>query len=247
MADYADYSLGFLNQAYNVANTPYQQYTGQTVAGFNPYQTQAYDAQAQRAIQGSPVTSAAQSNITNTLNGNYLNADSNPYLTGAIQSAQQDLTNAWNNSAVPSWQKAMQGSGSFGNSGVMQASQNAASDYQKSLGNIATNMRFNAYNAERQNQMSALGLSNSIANQDYTDIGQLASAGQAYQNQNQNVLDSNYQQWMAQQQYPTNQLNTFGNALRAVNGSQTQSANPLAQLIGGASAGAGLYNLLFGG
>lgn len=243
------YAAGFLNRAQQVADTPYQAYTGQMVAPMNQWQQQGLQAQAQRAMTGSPVTSAAQQNITSTLNGDFL-GQSNPYLNSQIQAAQGDLTTAWNNTAIPSWSRAMQGSGSFGNSGVMQAQQAAASDLQKNLGRVSSDMRFNAYNTERQNQMSALGLAPSIANQDYADIAQLTNAGNAYQTQQQKVNDADYQQYLRQMQYPQQQLDIMRSALGGVNfGNTTTTPGPstASQLVGGALTGASLYNLLFGG
>jgi hypothetical protein len=242
------YASGYLNRAQQVADQPYQQYNGQRVAGFNPYQTQAYDAQAQRAMQGSPTMGAANSNIQGVLGGDYLQG--NPYLTQQIDAAQGDVIRNWNNVQKPQWDTAMQNSGSFGNSGVAMANQNAQSDMQRNLGNISSTMRYNNYAGERANQMSALGLAPGFAQQDYNDINQLANAGTAYQTQNQKALDADYTQFLDQRQYPQQQLDTMGTALQRSYGQNTTTSQPGAstasQLFGGAVTGAGLYNLLFG-
>ena len=63
---------------YNMAADWYNQnanptyYEGDTVAGITPATQSAWDAISQRATQGSPVTNSAQSNVTNTLSGDYL-------------------------------------------------------------------------------------------------------------------------------------------------------------------------------
>lgn len=242
------YASGYLNRAQQVADQPYQQYNGARVADFNPYQTQALDAQAQRAMQGSATMGAANTNLQGVLNGNYLGG--NPYLTQQIDAAQGDLVRNWNNVQKPQWDTAMQKSGSFGNSGVAQMNQSAQSDLQRNMGNISSTMRYNNYAGERANQMSALGLAPGFAQQDYNDINQLNQAGQAYQAQNQKYLDADYSQFLDQRNYPQQQLDTMGTALGRSYGQNTTQTQPGAstasQLFGGAVTGAGLYNLLFG-
>ena len=242
------YQQGYLNRAQSVADQSYQPYQGSLVAGMNPYQTSGYNAQAQRAIQGSPTMGAANTNIQGVLNGDYLGG--NPYLTQQIDAAQGDVVRNYNNVQKPQWDTAGQRSGSFGNSGVMQANQTAQSDLQRNLGNISSTMRYNNYAGERSNQMSALGLAPGFANQDYNDINQLTGAGSAMQAQQQRGLDSNYQQFLDQRNYPQQQLDVMGGALQRSFGSQTTQSQPGAstasQLFGGAITGAGLYNLLFG-
>jgi hypothetical protein len=241
-------AAGYINRAQAVADTPYQAYTGQRVAGMTDWQQQGLQAQAQRGMSGSATMNAANNTLTNTLNGGFLNA--NPYLDQAVSNAQGDLTKSWNNVQKPAWEKAMQGSGSFGNSGVMQANASGQDTLQQNLGRISTDMRGAAYNQERGYMNSALGLAPSYAQNDYNDINAVQSAGAAYQKQNQAELDNGYQQYLDARNYPQQQLDNFGNALGRVNfGQQSSQTQPGpstgAQVAGGAVTGAALYNLLF--
>jgi len=244
------YAAGFLNQAQQVTNQPYQQYQGSLVAGMSPYQDQAYQGIANRAMQGSPTMSAANGTLQNTLNGSFLGG--NPQLQGQIDMAQGDLVRQWNNVAKPQWDTTMQQSGSFGNSGVAQAQAMAQEGLQRQLGNIDTTMRSNNYNTERGYQNQALSLAPTYANQDYTDLNNMAQAGQQYQTNQQKQLDAGYQQYLDARNYQTNQLGVFGNALTSAvgtQGTQTQTQPGMStgsQLAGGAVTGAALYNLLFG-
>ncbi len=159
------YAEGWLQRAQQVADSPYQAYTGQRVAGFAPWQDQAYQAQAQRAMSGSPVMNAANQALPGMFQGGGTAAQnaygpvqaqanpyagSNPYLTQQIDAAQGDVVRNWNNVAKPQWDTAMQRSGSFGNSGVAQANQMAQSDMQRNLGQIASGMRFQDYTQQQQ-------------------------------------------------------------------------------------------------
>lgn len=243
------YAEGYLQRAQQVADTPYQAYGGQRVADMNPWQTQAYQAQAQRAASGSPVMSAANQTLTSTINGGFLGG--NPYLQNQIDAAQGDLTRQWNNVQKPQWDTAMGQSGSFGNSGVMQAGAQGMNTLQQNMGRIGSDMRFNAYNTERANQQAALSMAPTYAANDYNDINQMQQAGAGIQGQNQKQLDSGYQQFLEARNYPQTQLDIMGNALGRSYGQTSTSTQPgpstASQLAGGALTGAALYNLLFSG
>jgi hypothetical protein len=244
------YAAGYLNQAQTVANSPYQQYTGQMTADMTPWQQQGLQAQAQRGMSGSPVMGAANQQLQNTIQGGFVG--SNPYLDQQIGQAQGDLVKSWNTVAKPQWDTAMSRSGSFGNSGVMEANANAQGQLQQNLGRISTDMRGNAYNFERGNQQQAMSMAPAFAANDYQDINALQQAGQAYQNQNQRGLDDNYKQFLESRAYPQQQLDTFGKALGTLNWgtNQTQTQpgpSGASQLVGGALTGSALYNMLFGG
>lgn len=159
------YASGYIQRAQQVADTPYQPYTGQRVADFAPWQTQAFQAQAQRAISGNPVMNAANQALPSMFQGGGQAAanpygpvqpqanpyaGSNPYLQQQIDSAMGDVTRNWNNVQKPQWDTAMQRSGSFGNSGIAQANQMAQSDMQRNLGQIASGMRFQDYTQQQQ-------------------------------------------------------------------------------------------------
>lgn len=223
------YAENYLQASTQVANQPYQPYGGQTVAQLNPYQVQGYNAQAQRALQGSPVSDAASGEIQRTLSGGYLN--NNPYLNQQIDMASQDVLRNMTNVDARS--------GSFGNSGVQA---NTAS----ALGNVATQIRGQDYANERGRMLQALGMAPQIANQDYTDAERLISAGQGFQQQEQANLSDQYGRFREARDYPREQLGVLGQGLGMNFGSQTRQpgANPLAQGVG---AGLSLWGLGGGG
>lgn len=171
------YLQDYMGRAQDVANTPYQQSPG-TYTPANNLLTGGWQLTANRAMQGNPAMNAASGALADYASGNvpvgtaasggatmnpYANVTNaaanvanpyatmeNPYLTQSIQNAQGDLTSAWNNVNVPQWDKAMQQSGSFGNTGVQQYAAMAANDLQKNLGRIGTDARMNAYNLAAQ-------------------------------------------------------------------------------------------------
>lgn len=79
-------------------------------------------------------------------------------------------------------------------------------------------------------------------------IAMLNTAGNEMNRYAQQPLDFNYEQFMRQQQYPAQQLQTYQNAYNTgVNGQSVQSTptgnSPAANLLGGATSAIGLYNL----
>lgn len=243
------YLRDYLSRAYDVSNAPYEQSPG-TYVGPNSYLTGAWQATANRAMNGSPVMSAANDTMQKAVSGGFMG--SNPYLDSQIQSAQGDLVKSWNMVQKPAWDKAMQASGSFGNTGIMEAQGNAASDLQKNLGRISSDIRNNAYNSGLSFMGQAMSMAPTYANQDYQDIQQLTNAGtqqQAFQSAQQN---QNQQWWQEAQNFPMQRIGFMGQALGVGGQGQTSTQtapdpSKLSTALGGGLTGAAIYKLLLGG
>lgn len=119
---------------------------------------QGLDLQQQRGLMGSPLTQSAQQMTQNTLNGNYLN----PYTSGAMGDAM-NMTRASIN-------------------GQFKGDNNGNSAHQEWLGRglLNASMPFanQSYEAERGRQMQAAGMAPGLANNDYTDIGNVLASAQ---------------------------------------------------------------------
>jgi hypothetical protein len=238
------YYQDYLARTQEVANQPYQQSPG-TYTPPNPYLQKGWEATAQRAMDGSPVMGAANTQLMNTINGGFLN--NNPYLDQSVSNAQGDLTKAWNQVQKPAWDKAMQQSGSFGNTGVMESNGYAADSLQQNLGRVASDMRGNAYNTERGFMQSALSMAPQFANQDYTDANALLNVGSQAQGFQQQAQNQNQNWFTEAQQYPQQQLGLLGGALGLNAGSQQTQTQPdpskASQIVGGALTGAQLIDM----
>lgn len=244
------YQQGYLQQASQVAKTPYTPSPTQVTAP-NQWQTAGYQALANRATQGSPTMSAANTQLTNTINGGYLNA--NPYLDSMVNKAQGDVIRNYNDVAKPATEASMVNSGSFGNSGLQQYQQNQQRDLQETLANISTQLRGNNYTTERANQMSAISQAPAFAQSDYNDAGQLINAGNLAQGNANAQNAQNLQWWNEAQAYPQKQLDSIGTALQRILGGNstttqtTPGTSTAASIAGGALTGAQIWNLLQGG
>lgn len=168
----------------------YTPYTGDRFADLNPTQNAGIQMIQNRAQNGDPTMNQANQTLQDTLRG----GNTNPYLDSMVNKAQQStMSNLAGLNAR---------SGSFGNSGVMEAG-------TRQMGDIASQMYGNAYNTDRANQMAALNLAPQYGQQKYTDAAQLMKAGQAQQDQSQQGKDFAYQQFQEKQNLPYKQMAAY--------------------------------------
>lgn len=194
----------YTQKAIGLGNQPFQAYYGQRYANPTGAENAGLNMITNRAIQGSPLMNQASSQLQDTIQGKFVNA--NPYLPQSIADAQGDLLRSYNLMQKPAWDKAMQSSGSFGNSGVAEYAQNSQNDLMKNLGRIGTDMRMGAYNTERGYQQAAMSMAPQFANQAYTDANNLLNAGAYARNFDQQNRDFAFQQYQDQQNLPYKQL-----------------------------------------
>lgn len=177
----------YVTKAVNLGNTGFTPYTGQRYADLNQTQQQGLDAITQRAMQGSQTVDNAEGQLNQIIAG----GNTNPFLDQMVGRAQDSVRSGYNTAAV--------NSGSFGNSGL-------AEQFQKGLGDVATQMYGQAYDQDRARQMQGIGMAQQFGNQAYQDASQLLNAGQIQQDQQQQGLDFGYQQFQDAQNLPYKQL-----------------------------------------
>jgi len=225
-------TAGYQQAATNLANPP-QYYPGTQVAPFNQTQNQALGAQTLRAQQGSPVMQAADQQQTATLNGQYL-SNGNPYQDPVFQNIASQV--------IPTVGAQFNSGGRYG-SGAQTSADTTA------LVNAYAPYAFSNYQNERGLQQQAAGLAPTLANQDYTDIAALQSAGNTIQGQQQQDINAAMQKWAYNQNLPNQQLATYDQAIAGAPGGTTTSQqpyynpSPLSQILGGLTAGAGLFSM----
>lgn len=170
-------ATAYSNKAMDMANTPYQSYGGQQVAGLNWLQNSGAQATANRVFGGDQLFNQAKSTMQNGLAsgkaatslgalGSNKYAGSNQYLQQNIDAAMGDITRNYNDAIAPGLTTQMVNSGSFGNSGAQATTQNSLNDLTKNLGNTAASMRMQDYTAQQglaENQLNR----NLTAAQDY--------------------------------------------------------------------------------
>lgn len=203
------YQLPYLQSGLASASSLYNSQTpNNTVAPFSPETEQALQGTAARATAGSDITRSANDLATQTLNGGFLG--SNPYLDQTFNRAALQTQN--------------QLAGQFAGSGRnVDASEGLRS---QQLNDLATGIYGGAYDSERNRQNQVLGMSGQLANQDYTDLGQLANVGAQREQQSQDLLDA-----------PGRNLDQFLTRVGGNFGSNTISPSSRNRIAGGLGGG----------
>lgn len=194
----------YVKQAEQIAQTPFQGYTGQRFADMNASQNLGLGMVQNRALNGSATMNNAEGNLNQFMQGG-----SNPYLDLMVNKAQGNvLANA---------QGAAVRSGSFGNSGI-------AEQAAKQMGDVATSMYGNAYAGDQNNRLQAIGMAPTFGNAAYQDAGQLLNAGNMIQGQQQKNLDFGFQQFQDAQNNPYKQLQATGGVVGQSTGQTTTTS-----------------------
>lgn len=164
---YLEYGLGEAQRLYQAGGTP--------VVGPSTQTQMAMEAAQNRALQGSPLLGAAQTQQLGTIQGDYLSG--NPFFQGAFQPAAQAATSAFNQ-AIGNIGSQASRAGRYG-SGAMQNLQNqAAGQLSQSLAGTAGQLAYQNYAAERARQEAAATGAPTLGAADYADIQKLLGVGQ---------------------------------------------------------------------
>jgi len=231
-----DYLTDVFKQAQTQADAPMEFYSGQTFAQPSAETNIALNAQTQRAMMGSPLTGAAQNQLTKTMAGDYLSAG-NPYFSQMADSVY--------NQVAPRVNANFSKAGRYG-SGAHQGT--LASAMTDTLGQLA----YQNYGDERTKQLQGMMFAPQMAQQDYFDIAKLAETGAAREDLSQQKINEDIARFNFGQQEPWQRLNAYANLVQGhyggtSQGTGTQTMPPRsigAGMLGGAAAGGGLGYLL---
>lgn len=255
-AEVKPYLKPFLDNAWGNANDPYQAYQGQRIAGLDQAQLMGMNLTGAQALNGFQGQGEASNNYQAMMRGDFLTPESNPYLAANAQKAMGDITNAYRTGTKPQTDAAAARNGAFGGSAWAQMVNNNERTLGDSLGNTANQFYGENYARERANQMQGLGMMSNMQNIGYNDASKLTGIGDAMRNYNQDLLNTQYQDWQENQNSKYLKQEQFANALRATMGagssSTTTSSNPykvspVANALGGAIGGYGLGSAMGNG
>lgn len=216
-------------------------FPGQTVAGIAPEREMALQAQAARARSGSPLMAAGASELGRTLGGGYLNG--NPHLQTAIDAATRGVTRNYQTAVAPGIDSSFSLAGRYGSGAHAAVHDTAQRNLAAQLGDVAGNLAYQGYGAERANMLNALNAVPAFAQADYADIAQLDAAGRAREAMAQALLNDQVARWNFAQQMPADKLRQYAGLIQGnYGGTQTTTApySSGAGILGGVSSGAGL-------
>jgi hypothetical protein len=196
-------------------------------------------------VQGSALNPAAQQQQLATIQGQYLGG--NPFFEGAFQPAAMAAATQFNRSIQDINSQASR-AGRYGSGAMGQLQGAAATTLANALTGTAGQLAYQNYATERAAQERAAGMAPGLAAADYSDIAQLAAAGQAQEAYQGQALQDAVNRFNFQQNLPQQQLSNF---LSAAYGSPFNtvgtSSKPIYSSPGlGALSGAGLGYQAFG-
>jgi len=233
---------GFLRNGYeaaqnNILNRPTSFYPNSTVVPFSNQTNAALQGIENYATQPNSVINNAQSNLSQTLNGDFLN--SNPYLQQMIQQTTQAIT--------PALDAKFAGSGRYGSGAHANALASAAAD-------AGTRLGYQNYNDERQNQLKAQVLAPQTYNLGLSPYQSLAGVGGAMESKAGETLQDQINRYNYAQNEPTQRTGQYVQAITQGGvqpGTQTTQQpyfmQPAWQQALGAGLGlAGTTGMLFG-
>lgn len=216
----------------------------QPFAAMNQNQLTGLDMAQQRAMAGSPVMNAAQTNLQDTLEGKYLDPGSNP----AWAPMSQAITDAYSRGTAAQTDAAAARANALGSSGYNEQ----VGVNQQALGSSLASAAGDLYNGERGRQMQANLFAPQAAAADYTDAQALLGVGDTQRQAVQDQLNNQYTNQYARQYFPYQQLQFMGSALSGANvggGTTTQMAgspSKTAGALGGAATGAAMGSVVPG-
>lgn len=262
-ADYKAAMSQGLGMATTAANQPYQAYTDPRVANLTGYQNQAISSLSNNFNQYDPLLQAASQSQQSMIQGGGLptgadiQALENPYTTGVLGAAQNDLFTQYQQSLNQLQGNAAQ-AGAWGDRlGVSEGA--AAGAYATSANqlfyngmsdnyNQAVNNWFRGQDNSRANNTTGTNIALSGTNQNINNANALYNLSQGQQNVDQANLDFNYQQFADQQNYATKQSQNFNSIVDSYpsqlftkNSNTTQTSTPSlgSVLMGAAMTAAG--------
>lgn len=206
-----------------------------------------------------------------TMEGQYLNPESNTYLQKYVDAAQQPLIENYQQNILPSLNQSAVGAGRYGSNAWQTGVTQAGEDLNRQLGNVAANIYAPAYESERNRQMESANYAPAIyemfagqqgnaqnnlmnlLNQQFKNAGYLASTGEAQQGQTQNDINANMQLWDDQLYGPQNWANIMANFFMTggAQGRTSKTSSPYSgptlgqTLLGTGSGLAGIANQLY--
>jgi len=201
---YITYGLEEAKGLYNKAGPNY--YPSQTYVDPSTQTTSALGLAEARAKAGSPLVSAAQTQMGNVIGGKYLGA--NPYLSAAMSSAAQAATQKYND-AIQQTRSGASEAGRYGSSAMFDQASRAQQNLANALAQQAGQLMYQNYGAERGYQQQAVQQAPTMAMTDYADINQLLNVGQVKEDYANTALQSDINRYEYGQNLPYTKLQSY--------------------------------------
>ena len=218
---YVTYGLEEAKRLYETGSPQF--FPGQTYVSPSEQTQQALQMAQQRAIQGSPLTGAAQAETLATIQGRGVN----PFLAGALEQTNR-LAGEQFNRNIQNLQSSAASAGRYGSNAMGQQAGQAQDIFARALAEQGGQLAYNSAEAERARQMAAVGAAPQMAQADYADIQRLLSVGGAREAQSAAQLQDAMNRFNFQQNLPQMKLQQYANLYSSApqGSTTTQTATP---------------------
>jgi hypothetical protein len=236
----------FDSAGYLLNHNQIQPFQGSTVSPFTPAQTQGYQGVINQAQAGTPSIGSANTMLNNTINGQYLDPSTNPYLASTYNNAAKAVTDAYQTATAPQTASQFEMAGRYGSGAANQAQNQNQLALGRSLDSLASSIYGGNYQQERQNQLTAAGMAPTLDQAQYLDPTAMINAGGGQQQQNQAALTGNINQFYGNQMLPWQNVQMYQGLVGGNYGQsgtttsqQPYYSNPFGSAIGGVTSLAG--------
>jgi len=201
---FVQYGLQEAKQLYQTPGPSYYPY--QTYVSPSTQTQQALQAAQNRALAGSPLVPAAQTELQKTIQGQYLGT--NPYLTQAMSGASAAATQAYQD-AIQGTRSGAAQAGRYGSAAMFNQQSRAQQNLANALAQEAGKLMYQNYGAERARQQAAVQQAPQMAAADYFDIAQLQQVGETAEDYQQRALESDIARYEYGANLPYTKLQSF--------------------------------------
>lgn len=231
------YYNAMLPGAFQIANTPYQQYQGPRVAGLSNLQTSALSG-IHNMMGGSPMMGQAQNVLSGMMTGG-----PNPFMGQMVNDVTNQARRAYEQ-ATGSINNRFTNPNSFGNSRHAMMQDQANEAFARGLGGALGNLQYNAYGEGLDRQMRAAQQAQGLEGAQFSRLMQGLQAGNVPRGVQQQGYDVAYDDFQQAQRYPRDMAMFLNQILSGTPGQQSMTTSPdpnrTSQTLGGLLA-------LFGG
>jgi hypothetical protein len=243
------YAEQLMSRSAGLSEKTYTPYQGQRIADLNASQQAGIGKTQQQATNGFQGQQDASNVYQQTVRGDFLNPESNPYLQKTFDTAAGRMAEAYKNGTAATTDSQFGRAGAFGGSAWQQAQAGNERAFGDSLANLATNTYGQNYNTERSNQLTAMNNAGQQQTLGYNDASKLIGAGDIQRSYQQDLLNQGYGDWQAAQNQPYANLDVLAKGLSGSIGNAGQTfttganpyqANNFANYLGGGLTAAGL-------
>lgn len=249
----------FMTQALNESANQYNTYTpqyypGQTVAG-RPQASLAADNYLQNysgAMQPF-INQAQQSNAFLMDPNKMLNVTENPYISGMVGDAQEQIVDTLKSQVMPGIRAQYRRGQPFGGSREELAVGNAVEGTARAMGSLADQMYGNAYGRGLNSMIQAQNMAGNMARLGALPGDYMSQVGTRQQAYDQDRINAAKERWDYYQRMPWEKLDRYSTQASGIGGMGGTTTSPIADstmgnLMGLGSLGLGAYQAgLFGG